>query len=181
MALPEIATDQKNYDRWFYSAATAGLMLLGTLAPARADPRIDNGTMPAAPTRVAAAGPSGGDAVIEQHGLASWYGKHWRGRRTASGSRFDDRSLTAAHLWLPFATRAHVTNLDNGRSVDVVVNDRGPYRKGRIIDLSAGAAEKLGMRRTGVAPVAITAEVATGKVVRTASTAGSGPGAAWLY
>ena len=94
---------------------------------------------------------------LDQHGVASWYGRHWRGRRTASGRRFDDRRLTAASLSLPLATRARVTNLRNGRSVDVLVNDRGPYIGGRIIDLSARAAQLLGMTRTGLAYVAVTA------------------------
>jgi rare lipoprotein A len=167
MILPKIKWQRRKPDRWFCRAATAALLLLGTLLQAEADPRIDRNTGPARnaapppPVR-----PTPGAAVIEEHGIASWYGRHWQGRRTASGSRFDDRRLTAAHLWLPFATRAHVTNLENGRSVDVVVNDRGPYHKGRIIDLSAGAAAKLGMRRAGLAPVAITAKVATAALLR---------------
>lgn len=96
-------------------------------------------------------------ANLDQFGVASWYGRHWRGRRTASGRRFDERRLTAASLSLPLATRARVTNLRNGRSVDVLVNDRGPYIGGRIIDLSARAAQLLGMTRNGLAFVAITA------------------------
>lgn len=96
-------------------------------------------------------------ANLDQQGVASWYGRHWRGRRTASGRRFDERRLTAASLSLPLATRARVTNLRNGRSVDVLVNDRGPYIGGRIIDLSARAAQLLGMTRTGLAHVAVTA------------------------
>jgi rare lipoprotein A len=68
-----------------------------------------------------------------------------------------DRALTAAHMWLPFATRARVANKQNGRSVDVVVTDRGPYHEGRIIDLSAKAAELLGIIQTGTAEVTVTA------------------------
>ena len=140
-------------------------MLLGTLVHAKADPRIDRGTaMHAGAQAARKATPAttvvAGDTVVEQHGIASWYGTHWRGRLTASGSRFNEQLLTAAHLWLPFATRAHVTNLQNGRSVDVVVTDRGPYYGGRIIDLSARAAEAIGMSETGLAPVAITAQLA---------------------
>ena len=100
-----------------------------------------------------------GDIVIKQRGVASWYGRAWRGRRTASGTSFDDRAMTAAHLWLPFATRAHVTNLQNGRSVEVVVNDRGPYHQGRIIDLSAKAAEVLGIKECGIAEVLVSAQL----------------------
>jgi rare lipoprotein A len=101
--------------------------------------------------------PKTGDIVVSEQGVASWYGRAWRGRRTASGTRFDDRALTAAHMWLPFATRARVTNKQNGRSVDVVVTDRGPYHEGRIIDLSAKAAELLGIIQTGTAEVTVTA------------------------
>lgn len=97
--------------------------------------------------------------VIHQRGVASWYGRHWRGRRTASGARFDDRKLTAAHPWLPLASRARVTNLANGRSVEVVITDRGPFLKHRIIDLSARAAKVLGMKKKGVAEVTVTAKI----------------------
>jgi rare lipoprotein A len=147
------------YYHWFGQAVSAALVLLGTLGHAKADPRIDRETA-AAPTEVVlpeSANQIAGDAIVEQHGIASWYGRAWRGRRTASGTRYDERQLTAAHLWLPFATHAHIINLQNGKSVDVVVNDRGPYHDGRIIDLSARAAALLGMRRDGVASVAITA------------------------
>ena len=123
-------------------------LLFGAALDARADPRIDQNTA-AAPTATA------GEGILEQHGLASWYGTHWRGRRTASGVRFDDRRLTAASLSLPLASRARVTNLQNGRSVEVLVNDRGPYVEGRIMDLSTAAAAALGMTRSGLAEVAI--------------------------
>lgn len=96
-------------------------------------------------------------APVQQQGVASWYGRHWRGRKTASGQRYDERLLTAASRSLPLPTRARVTNLQNGRSVDVIVNDRGPYIDGRIIDLSARAAAVLGITRVGLAPVEITA------------------------
>jgi peptidoglycan lytic transglycosylase len=77
------------------------------------------------------------------------------GRRTASGERFDPAALTAAHRELPFGTRLRVTNLDNGRSVTVRINDRGPFAQGRILDLSFAAARELGMLRSGVARVRI--------------------------
>lgn len=89
-------------------------------------------------------------------GLAAWYGAKFHGRRTASGERFDRRALTAAHRTLPFGTRVRVTNLANGRSVIVRINDRGPYgRRNRIIDVSEAAARRLGMLRSGVARVEI--------------------------
>jgi rare lipoprotein A len=76
-------------------------------------------------------------------GMASYYGDAHQGRRTANGERFDMHALTAAHRTLPFGTRVKVTNLDNGRSVVVRINDRGPYVKGRVIDLSKAAAREL--------------------------------------
>ncbi len=75
-------------------------------------------------------------------GMASWYGKRFHGRQTASGDVFDMNAFTAAHPSLPFGTRVRVTNLDNGRSVIVKINDRGPFVKRRIIDVSRRAAEE---------------------------------------
>ena len=88
-------------------------------------------------------------------GIASWYGKHWQGRKTASGKRFDAKKLTAADRDLPLNTRVRVTNLLNGRTVEVVVNDRGPYVGDRVLDLSEAAAKRLGMIKDGLAPVRI--------------------------
>ena len=84
---------------------------------------------------------------------ASWYGPGFHGRRTASGEVFNSYDLTAAHRSLPFGTRVRVTNLNNGRSVDVRITDRGPYVGGRSIDLSEGAANQIGLISTGTAPV----------------------------
>lgn len=86
-------------------------------------------------------------------GVASYYGDRFHGRRTASGARFDKEAMTAAHRTLGFGTRVRVTNKANGRSVGVVINDRGPFVRGRTIDLSKAAARELGMLGTGVAPV----------------------------
>jgi rare lipoprotein A len=86
-------------------------------------------------------------------GVASYYGDRFDGRRTASGVRFDMDALTAAHRTLEFGTRVTVTNKANGRSVDVVINDRGPFSRGRTIDLSKAAAREIGMLGRGVAPV----------------------------
>lgn len=93
------------------------------------------------------------DEVITAFCTASWYGKGLDGRATASGEAFDSFALTAAHRYLPFGTQVRVTNLKNGRSVVVTINDRGPYVKGRAIDLSQGAAAALGMREQGIGPV----------------------------
>lgn len=86
-------------------------------------------------------------------GKASWYGAFHHGRRTASGEIFDMRRLTAAHPTLPLGTKLRVTNLANGRVVDVRVNDRGPFIRGRIIDVSHGAAAALDAVAAGVFPV----------------------------
>jgi rare lipoprotein A len=86
-------------------------------------------------------------------GIASYY---WQPQRVASGGWFNPNALTAAHKTLPFGTRVRVTNRNNGRSVVVTINDRGPYIKGRVIDLSRRAAQVVGMTGSGVAPVSYT-------------------------
>lgn len=86
-------------------------------------------------------------------GQASWYGRDFHGRLTASGEPYDMAALTAAHQTLPFGSRVRVTNLANGRSVVVVINDRGPFAEGRLIDLSHAAAKRLGILEDGVAEV----------------------------
>lgn len=90
-----------------------------------------------------------------QTGNASWYGGKFQGRPTANGEIFDTNEFTAAHRTLPFGTRVKVTNLRNGKSTVVRINDRGPFIQGRIIDLSKAAAEAIGMIDTGTAPVSI--------------------------
>ncbi len=89
------------------------------------------------------------------NGIASWYGPGFHGRLTANGERFNQNELTAAHPSLPFGTTVRVTNKNNGRSVIVRINDRGPFTGGRIIDLSAAAAQVIGMVSSGVAPVQV--------------------------
>jgi len=90
-----------------------------------------------------------------QKGIASWYGEDFHGKLTSNQEIYNMYAMTAAHKTLPFGTYVRVTNLTNGKSVVVRINDRGPFVKGRIIDLSYSAAEKLGMSETGVAPVEI--------------------------
>ncbi|HZS83594.1 MAG TPA: septal ring lytic transglycosylase RlpA family protein [Stellaceae bacterium] len=102
----------------------------------------------------ALAQPACAKARIEK-GWASWYGHEEEGRRTASGERMDCKRLTAAHRTLPFGSVVEVVNRRNGRSVLVTINDRGPHRPNRIIDLSPVAAAQLGMQRKGLAPVTI--------------------------
>jgi rare lipoprotein A len=115
---------------WASIAATLALLLLTTDEPARAQMGLPG-------------------AVYVQRGEASWYGPGFHGRKTASGERFNQHSLTAAHRKLPLGTKATVINLDNGKTVEVEINDRGPYVRGRIIDLSEAAAKRLAMKHTG--------------------------------
>jgi rare lipoprotein A (peptidoglycan hydrolase) len=87
------------------------------------------------------------------HGEASWYGPGFHGKKTASGEIFDQTKFTAAHKTLPLGSRARVTNIQNGNSVEVEINDRGPFVEGRILDLSRAAARALGFISSGTAPV----------------------------
>ncbi len=90
-------------------------------------------------------------------GEASWYGPGFHGRKTANGEKFSQNALTAAHKTLPLGTTVKVTNLENDKSVVVRINDRGPFVKGRIIDLSKGAAKEIGLIGTGTAHVEVVA------------------------
>jgi len=93
---------------------------------------------------------------FDQVGLASWYGGRHHGRRTASGTRFDLRAATAAHRSLAFGTVVRVENLANGRRIELRITDRGPFVRGRILDLSQAAAERLGLARQGIGLVGLT-------------------------
>ena len=116
-----------------------------------------------------------GKKGFKQRGKASWYGPGFHGKLAANGEVYDMHALTAAHKQLPFDTVVEVLNHDNGRRVEVRITDRGPFVRGRIIDLSRGAAEKIGLVQSGVAPVTVT-------VVATSSRQPSGAAAArsWL-
>jgi rare lipoprotein A len=94
---------------------------------------------------------------FRQEGIASWYGEQFHGRRTSNGEIYDMNGISAAHKTLPLGTYVRVVNLANHRSLDVRINDRGPFVRGRIIDLSYGAAVKLGVAEPGTAPVEIVA------------------------
>lgn len=99
--------------------------------------------------------PAAGASLTGAHlleGLASFY---WQEQKTANGEQFDKAALTAAHRTLPFGTRVKVINRNNGRSVVVRINDRGPFKPGRVIDLSLAAAEAIDMQRHGLVPVRI--------------------------
>jgi rare lipoprotein A len=124
---------------------TLALVILGLASVACATARRTN-----VPDSVG--GPAPGTRI---DGLASWYGEQHQGLRTASGETFDKNKLTAAHRTLPFGTRLRVTNVENGKSVVVRVNDRGPHVPGRVLDLSYRAAQAIGMTDAGVARVEV--------------------------
>lgn len=105
------------------------------------------------PSRVRAPEPATGQ--LSQTGIASWYGPGFHGKATASGDIYDQNDLTAAHQTLPLGTHVMVTNLENGRSAEVTINDRGPFAKGRVIDLSYSVAQSLDMVGPGTALVRI--------------------------
>lgn len=95
------------------------------------------------------------DGLWSQTGLASWYGEEFHGRTTANGEVYDMNAYTAAHRTLSFGTIVLVRNLENGREVKVRINDRGPFKKGRVIDLSYAAAKKIDLIRKGITEVRI--------------------------
>ena len=147
--------------RSVYPCAVAILLVVGAQGCSiTAGPTAGVSQMPREPSSIQ--GRTGASAMKTQPetrlvstGRASWYGPGFRGKRTASGEIFDDNKLTAAHKTLPLGTSAKVTNLSNGKSVTVEINDRGPFVDGRIIDLSQAAAHALGMVERGVAHVRI--------------------------
>jgi rare lipoprotein A len=143
-------------------AATA-LFCAHALAQSTGAPAAAPAAQPATPAAPAPA-PAAPAAGTEQGKLA-WYGSKFAGRKTASGQRYDPNALTMAHKTLPFGTRVKVTNLANKRSVELVVNDRGPTQADRIGDVSLAAAKRLGMVRAGVidAEVTVVAAPATKK------------------
>lgn len=122
----------------FAALLALSLMALGALVPGDAIAR-------AAKARAAKA--------KRESGLCSYYGREFFHRRTASGERLDPGDLTAAHRTLPFGTKVRVTNLENGRRVVVRINDRGPFKKGRVLDVTPAAARKLGFTTAGLARV----------------------------
>ncbi len=128
------------------SVPDSGAVDLGSFKPKR--------EIPPKPKPKAETAPTGGSVIRSLGtGVASFYGKRFHGRLTANGERFNMNAMTAAHKTLKFGTKVRVTYPRNGRSVVVRINDRGPFIKGRHIDLSRGAAQKLGMISSGHARV----------------------------
>jgi rare lipoprotein A len=131
---------------------SAALAILGLAFPFSIHAQTPSA--PANPAAVTAPAPAPAPApAAGMEGLAAYYSDRLDGRKTASGQAFDQSKLTAAHPTLPFGTMVKVTNTRNNRSVVVRINDRGPTQAGRVIDLSRAAASKLGMLRSGLAPV----------------------------
>ena len=128
------------------SSSSAALALLGLFA-------VGCASAPPPRSTITETRPGREGVVSVQEGKASWYGREQHGHLTANGERFDMHALTAAHRTLRMQTRVRVTNLRNGRMVVVRINDRGPYSKGRIIDLSYAAARTIGMLDAGIVPV----------------------------
>lgn len=162
--------------------------------PARQKARISPGTPPQLPgQRLPPASPGNppfydvmgeryhvmpDSAGYSEQGVASWYGREFHGRHTSNGEVYDMYAMTAAHKTLPLPTTARVTNLANGKSIVVRINDRGPFKKGRVIDLSYAAARELGFVNDGTALVEVTAIDAAGSGAAVASRA---PAARAMY
>lgn len=157
---------------WWTLVIGSALLLGGcSTVPVVPEPAFDIASIPDAVPRMEVFGRSGNPESYEQNGqrywilsspwgytakgIASWYGKKFHGRRASSGETYNMYAMTAAHKTLPIPCYARVTNLDNGRSVVVKINDRGPFIDGRIIDMSYVAAHKLGMVEKGTANVEV--------------------------
>lgn len=131
---------------------------------AMAQPKLNTQALlkPTAPT-VAKTNPKG---AVFQRGVASWYGPGFHNRLTANGERYNMNAMTAAHKTLPFGTVVVVQSATTGKTVTVRINDRGPFIKGRVIDLSRAAAKKLGMHKSGIQKVKLYRKPAKGKPKR---------------
>jgi rare lipoprotein A len=146
MGSPDLPTHPRRRPR---SAAGCTVLLLGLLAAGCAAPIAE------ADARGAASEASTQDSGPTQVGVASFYARHFNGRRMANGRPFDPASDTVAHRTLPFGTVVRVTNLSNGRSTVGRVHDRGPWIRGRILDVSPRIARELDMMRSGLARVEV--------------------------
>ena len=145
--------------QWFHLAG-AGAVAALALAAALVVGQLQPTEVPRASLDVGTGAPAAGIALVAlanravvESGVASWYGAELAGALTASGAPFDPEALTAAHPVLPFGTLVTVVNLDNGRAVEVEINDRGPFADDRIIDVSRAAARALGFKEDGTAEV----------------------------
>ncbi len=138
----------------------------GAARPA-AKPPAEAGVPAEPPPVVAPLLPADAALTEFERGKASWYGPRFNGRRTASGERYNMHELTAAHKTLPFGTLVRVRSLVNGKEVDVRITDRGPFSRGRVIDLSRAAAEAIGMLGLGVKDVLLLVPASTPALTET--------------
>jgi len=136
--------------RWVYNSLFL-ILIVALLYGCTASPRFTGGERPS--DRREPEGYTGSDAVLTIEGVASYYAHDFHGRKTANGETYDMYAMTAAHKTFPFGTVVRVHNLSNGKYAVVRINDRGPFVEGRIIDLSLGAAQKVGMIESGTARV----------------------------
>ena len=142
-------------DRFSSISLTKTLMGLAALSTGQSQltpsslPQISNGLGQDLPVLIPQ------PSTVSQTGLASWYGPRFHGKRTANGEVYNQHALTAAHQTLPLGSRAIVTNLNTGQSIEVRINDRGPFIRGRVIDLSRAAARLVGVVGPGVVPVKV--------------------------
>ena len=141
-AISRLCQSPRRNSAFLFHLCTAGIIAVFTL-------------IGCAPSLTMAKGPGKAASIGPREGVASYYGKKFQGRRTASGERFDMHKYTAAHRTLPFGTRVKVTNVSNGKSVVVRINDRGPFKRGRIIDISYVAARAIGIVGKGSGRVRI--------------------------
>jgi rare lipoprotein A len=160
-----IISDTRNRAVWTRDAISPSESQIGTASTDKPETHTLPREIP--PVVTIPSSPETGDAApiakipvpsqptIMETGLASWYGSRHHGKRTASGEVFNQEKFTAAHRTLPWGSRVKVTNLANGKSVEVRINDRGPFSKGRIIDLSRAAARSLDMVEQGITTVRI--------------------------
>jgi len=133
------------------------------LATACAEHKVKAPTVPPAQTAPSVSAPEVQEEFYREVGTASWYGGEYHGKKTANGEVFDMYGISAAHRILPFGTMIRVTNLDNAKSINVRINDRGPLIKSRILELSYGGAKELGFVERGTARVVLeTADVVRG-------------------
>ena len=146
-----------SHSRFTWAAAVAALLVVGSCSPSRRFTNADNtsasGNTTSASTPASSSTTTDGTVLLTLEGVASYYADEFHGRLTSNGETYDMNGLTAAHRTFPFGTKVRVTNMVNQLSVVVRINDRGPFKEGRIIDLSLGAAKAIGSVGPGTVKV----------------------------
>jgi len=143
-----------NFYKHWPSLILVALILFGCSSTPRFSERVERSTKPKTTTRAnQSSQTTSGKILLTLEGVASYYAHDFHGKQTSNGEIFDMNSFTAAHRTFPFGTKVRVTNLENKKSVIVRVNDRGPFKEGRIMDLSLGAAKEIDLIKNGTAKV----------------------------